>query len=79
MHEADGQTALKIAVAAPPVDGKANAALVTLIASTLGVTKSAVSIAAGGSGRRKLLFVEGDVATLRIRLDHALGTAGGVV
>lgn len=78
VREADGQTALKIAVGAPPVDGKANAALVALVAHTLGVTKGAVSVAAGGSGRRKLLFVEGDVATLRMRLDRVMGAARGV-
>jgi uncharacterized protein YggU (UPF0235/DUF167 family) len=75
VREADGQAVLKVAVAAPPVDGKANAALVALIAAALGVTKSAVSVSAGASGRRKLLFVEGDLAALRDRLDRALETA----
>jgi hypothetical protein len=74
VREADGQTALKIAVNAPPVDGKANAALIALVALSLGVTKASVSIDAGASGRRKLLFVAGDVARLRDRLDQAMGT-----
>ncbi len=73
VREADGQTALKVAVNAPPVDGKANAALVALIATSLGVAKTAVSIAAGGSSRRKLLFVAGDAAVLRDRLDQVAG------
>lgn len=68
VHEADGQTSLKVAVSAPPVDGKANAALVALIAASLGVTKSSVSLAAGAGGRRKLLFIAGDAAAMRARL-----------
>ena len=72
VRDADGRPALKVAVDAPPVDGKANAALIALVASSLGVAKSAVSLAAGASGRRKLLMVEGDLATLRDRLDLAL-------
>ncbi len=73
VREADGQTALKVAVNAPPVDGKANAALVSLIATSLGVTKAAVTVSAGASARRKLLFIAGDVAALRDRLDHVTG------
>lgn len=68
VQEADGQTSLKIAVSAPPIDGKANAALVALVASSLGVTKSSVRVAAGASGRRKLLFIAGDAADMRARL-----------
>ncbi len=73
VREADGQPALKVAVGAPPVDGKANAALIALVAASLGVARSAVHLAAGAGGRRKLLMVEGDLATLRDRLDVALG------
>lgn len=70
--DADGRPCLKVAVDAAPVDGKANAALIALVASLLGVAKSAVTLAAGAGGRRKLLMVEGDLATLRERLDLAL-------
>jgi uncharacterized protein (TIGR00251 family) len=55
MH--DGR--LKIAVTAPPVDGEANAAVIDLIARTLGVAKSAVSVIAGASSRRKTIRVIG--------------------
>lgn len=72
VRDADGRAALKVAVDAPPVDGKANAALIALVASSLGVAKSAVSLAAGAGGRHKLLMVEGDLARLRDRLDLAL-------
>jgi uncharacterized protein (TIGR00251 family) len=57
LGEHDGR--LKIALAAPPVDGEANAALVELLADLLGVKKAQVSLAAGESGRRKRIRVEG--------------------
>ena len=44
-------------VKAPPVDGKANAELIALVARHFGCTKSTVSIKAGGSGRTKLVVV----------------------
>ena len=50
---------LKVAVTAPPVDGEANAAVIELIAKTLGVAKSAVSVVAGASSRRKTIRVDG--------------------
>lgn len=48
---------LKIALAAPPVDGEANAALVDFVASTLGVKKSEVELLDGLTSRRKRLAV----------------------
>ena len=58
--------AVKIRVAAPPVDGAANAELVRFVATRLGVPASAVTIAAGGGGRRKTIAVRG-VASEEIR------------
>ncbi len=49
--------ALKIRLAAPPVDGKANEALIGFVAKRLGVTKSAVSLKSGLSSRHKVLEV----------------------
>ncbi len=49
--------ALKIRLAAPPVDGKANAALIGFVADRLGLAKSAVSLKSGQSSRRKVLEV----------------------
>jgi hypothetical protein len=46
-------------VKAPPVDGKANAELVALVAERFGCPKSAVSIRSGASGRLKLVQIEG--------------------
>jgi uncharacterized protein (TIGR00251 family) len=43
----------------PPVDGKANAELVALVAKRFGCQKSAVSIKSGASGRIKLVQIAG--------------------
>jgi len=45
-------------VKAPPVDGKANAALITLIAAQFGLRKAQVSIRSGAGGRLKLVQLE---------------------
>jgi len=50
---------LKIQLAAPPVDGEANRALVEFLADTLGVRKGDVSIERGETGRRKTIRVAG--------------------
>lgn len=55
--EMDG--AIKIKVAAPPVDGKANKELVTFIAKKLGLKKNAVTIESGEKSRRKTISIEG--------------------
>jgi hypothetical protein len=61
--------ALKIAVTAPPVDGRANDACVTLLATVLRVPRSAVTITSGHSGRMKVIHVQGISAEeLRKRL-----------
>jgi hypothetical protein len=51
--------ALKIRVAAAPVDGAANDELVRYLAERLAVPRSAVTIAAGHTGRRKTVKVAG--------------------
>jgi hypothetical protein len=53
--EHDGR--LKIQLAAPPVDGEANAALVEFLADALSVRKQDVSIVRGETGRRKSVRV----------------------
>jgi uncharacterized protein (TIGR00251 family) len=64
--------ALKLAVTAPPEDGKANAAVIALLAETLGVAKSAVSVVSGATDRRKLVEIRGDPAGLSARFDALL-------
>jgi uncharacterized protein (TIGR00251 family) len=50
---------LRIRLAAPPVDGKANSALLTFLAQELGVPKSMVSLIRGDSSRSKLVRIAG--------------------
>jgi uncharacterized protein (TIGR00251 family) len=45
-------------VKAPPVDGKANAAVIALVAEHFGVPKSAVTIKSGAGARLKLVQIE---------------------
>ncbi len=49
--------ALKLRLQAPPVDGKANAALIVFLAGALGVPRSAVVISHGQTSKRKLIAV----------------------
>jgi uncharacterized protein (TIGR00251 family) len=50
--------ALKIRLAAPPVDGKANEALVKFVAETLGIARSEVTIKSGHTSRRKVVEID---------------------
>lgn len=52
-----GERALKLSVAAPPTDGRANAEIERYLADLIGVGKSRVAVARGASGRDKLVFV----------------------
>lgn len=54
--------ALKIRVAAPPVDGAANHELIRFLAALLGVPRSRVSVVSGRSARRKTVIVHGITA-----------------
>lgn len=64
--------ALDVSVTAPPVDGEANAAVVRLLASRLGVGRAAVSVVAGASGKQKVVEVNGvDAEQVRQRLGWA--------
>ena len=54
---------LKVQLAAPPVDGAANEALVRLVAEKLEVPKRQIRILRGETGRKKLLRVEGATAS----------------
>ena len=64
-READGAAVLKAAVTAVPEGGKANAALIRLLAKEWGVARSAITIAAGATDRRKTLHVAGDPEALQ--------------
>jgi hypothetical protein len=61
--------ALRIRVAAPPVEGEANAALIRFIAKRLGIAPSRVRLISGETGRQKTFEVQDlDPATVRAAL-----------
>ena len=65
--------ALKLSLTAPPVEGKANRAVVELIAELLSVPRTSVSIVAGESSRQKVIRVAGVSAEqVRARLEAHL-------
>ena len=53
---------LKLQLAAPPVDGEANAALAEFLAGALGVRRADVVLLRGETGRRKTLRIRGTTA-----------------
>ena len=52
-------TSIKITVAAPPEDGKANAELCAFLSKKLGIPKSSVKLKSGHASRRKIIFCSG--------------------
>jgi uncharacterized protein (TIGR00251 family) len=54
--------ALKIAVTAPPLDGRANEAILDVLANWLGVKRSQVELLRGASNRNKVVLVRGITA-----------------
>jgi uncharacterized protein len=61
--------ALKVALTAPPIEGKANEACVDFLANLLKVPRASVTIAAGQSSRKKVIRVSGlTVQQVRDRL-----------
>ena len=61
---ADGAVALAVKVSAPPDKGKANKAVIALIAEWAGLPKSALSIVAGETDRHKSILVTGNLSKL---------------
>jgi uncharacterized protein (TIGR00251 family) len=59
--------ALKVAVAAPPERGRANARLCELLAEALGIARGSVQVVAGAAAARKQVFVRGLAAAEVIR------------
>jgi len=65
---------VKVRLAAPPVDGAANAALIAFVAERLRIAKSRVRIVTGQSSRRKVVEVDGVSAE---QLANALNESAG--
>jgi hypothetical protein len=72
--ERTGDGALRVRVAAPPVEGAANDALLRFLADALDLPRSRLAIASGASSRHKRIVVEGVAPDVLARsLDCALG------
>lgn len=66
--DAEGVPHLVARVTAPPVDGAANNALIKLVAQSVRVPKSAVTLISGAGARIKILEIAGDPGTIESRL-----------
>ncbi|MBB4443129.1 MULTISPECIES: DUF167 domain-containing protein [Rhizobium] len=71
--DAAGEAFLKARVTAVPEKGKANKALILLIAKSLRIPKSSVSLVSGETARKKILRIDGDPEDLVKKLEIVLG------
>ena len=69
---ADGAAVLQAAVTAPPEDGRANEALLRLLAREWHLARRDLSITTGGKSRTKLVHIAGDPAALLAKLKALL-------
>lgn len=65
--------ALKIRLAAPPVEGKANAALLAFLAKYFGVARANVELISGDTSRHKIVRVQGVDAAAIAALEASVG------
>ena len=72
VEDATGGRILKARVTAAPESGKANAALLKLLARSWKLPKSALSVAGGAKDRNKVVHVAGDPAALYAQLSRCL-------
>jgi hypothetical protein len=67
-----GDKQIKVSVACPPVDGRANQTLVKFIAETFSVSKKNVEIIRGETSQTKTIFISGDSIQLKTLLQKIL-------
>ena len=70
----DGRPVLKISVKAPPAEGRANDALLRLLAREWRVAQRDLAIVIGATGRSKIVHIAGDPESLARRIEAALRT-----
>jgi uncharacterized protein YggU (UPF0235/DUF167 family) len=68
--------ALRVQIAAPPVEGRSNGALCAYLAAAAGLRAPAARIRRGSGGARKLVELEGDPERIAERLVAAIGADG---
>lgn len=71
-EDAGGGWVLKAAVTAAPEKGKANAALIKLLAKAWSLPKTSLTVISGATDRNKVLHIDGDPDVLMPRLAAAL-------
>ena len=69
VQDAEGRPLLKLRLAAPPVEGAANEALIAYLAKTLSLRKADIAIRSGETSRVKILHLAGDSAAILQKLD----------
>lgn len=69
----DGQCFLKARVTTVPEGGKANKALIAMLAKALRHPKTSISIVSGDTARKKVLRIDGDPEDLAVRLGKLAG------
>jgi uncharacterized protein (TIGR00251 family) len=74
--EANGKQVLKIAVRAAPEGGKANDAVIEVLAKAVRLPRRDLALKSGAASRRKTVLVSGDPAQLLPRLDALLAFRG---
>lgn len=67
-HRDDGSVVLRVRVTAVPDKGKANAAVIALLAKALGIPKSSITLVSGETARLKTVRLNGDPTTLAAAL-----------
>lgn len=72
VDDGEGGVALKVAVTAPPVDGRANDALLRLLARRLRLPVRDFAVLRGASSRHKLIAISGDPPSLAKRIEEEL-------
>ncbi|HZG27445.1 hypothetical protein SAMN05421890_2923 [Ensifer adhaerens] len=70
---ADGESMLKARVTAVPEKGKANKALIEILAKSMKLPKSSISVISGDTARKKILRIEGDTEDIVQKLQTLLG------
>jgi uncharacterized protein (TIGR00251 family) len=75
---AEGEHAIKASVTAPPQGGRANVALLQLLARAWGLRRGELSIVAGAASRNKTVHVAGDPPHLLARLAGAIAGLPGL-
>jgi uncharacterized protein (TIGR00251 family) len=68
-EDAQGRPVLRVRIAAPAIEGAANAALIAFMAKQTGLAKSAIEIASGEGARWKTVVLRGDPVGIAAKLD----------